>query len=81
VPRVWADRQALLQAFLNLAKNSHRALEGQTHKEMIVRVLVEDQSVAIRWMDTGLGVAQAATSALRERCCPDNRSAWTAANP
>ena len=58
LPRIWADRQALLQAFLNLAKNSHRALEGQPHKEMTVRVSVEDHSVAIRWLDTGPGVAQ-----------------------
>ena len=58
LPRVWADRQALLQAFLNLAKNSHRALEGQPRKEIIVRASVEDHSVAIRWIDSGPGVAQ-----------------------
>lgn len=57
LPDVWADRQALLQAFLNIAKNSQRALEGQERKELIVRASVEDSSVIIRFIDTGPGVA------------------------
>jgi two-component system sensor kinase FixL len=56
LPQVWADRQALLQAFLNIVKNSQRAMEGQEQKELIVRVTVEESSVLIRFIDTGPGV-------------------------
>lgn len=57
LPRVWADRQALLQAFLNIAKNSQRAMEGQDRKELIVRASTDANSVVIRFIDTGPGVA------------------------
>jgi PAS domain S-box-containing protein len=57
LPRIWADRQALLQAFLNIAKNSQRAMDGQNRKELIVRVSVEDNSVAVRFIDSGPGLA------------------------
>lgn len=56
LPRIWADRQALLQAFLNLAKNSQRALEGQDQKELTVRVSFDGHSVFVRFIDTGPGV-------------------------
>jgi two-component system, LuxR family, sensor kinase FixL len=56
LPHVWADRQALLQAFLKIAKNSQRALEGQDQKKLIVRVSVDGNSVVIRFIDTGPGV-------------------------
>ena len=57
LPRVWADRQALLQAFLNIAKNSERALEGQERRELIVRTSCDGNSVAVRFIDNGPGVA------------------------
>ena len=57
LPRVWADRQALLQAFLNVAKNSQRAMEGHDQRELIVRVSMDGNSVAVRFIDTGPGVA------------------------
>jgi len=57
LPRVWADRQALLQAFLNIAKNSQRALEGQDRKDLIVRASCDGNSVAVRFIDNGPGVA------------------------
>ncbi len=57
LPHVWADRQALLQAFLNIAKNSQRALEGQDQRNLIVRTLVDGTSVAVRFIDSGPGVA------------------------
>jgi PAS domain S-box-containing protein len=57
LPRVWADRQALLQAFLNVAKNSQRAMEGRDHGELIVRASVDGSSVAVRFIDAGPGVA------------------------
>ena len=55
-PRVWADRQALFQAFLNLAKNSQRAMEGQDPKELIVRTSIDKTSLAVQFIDTGPGV-------------------------
>jgi two-component system sensor kinase FixL len=57
LPRVWADRQALLQAFLNIAKNSQRALEGQDRRDLIVRASCDGNSVAVRFIDSGPGVA------------------------
>ena len=57
LPRVWADRHALLQAFLNLSKNSQRAMEGQDRKNMTVRASLERNCLKVRFVDTGSGVA------------------------
>jgi len=57
LPRVWADRQALLQVFLNIAKNSQRALDGRARKEFIVQAACDATSVAVRFIDSGPGVA------------------------
>jgi two-component system sensor kinase FixL len=57
VPPVWAERQALLQAFLNIAKNSQRAMEGRTPQELIVTVSSDGEYVGVRFIDTGHGVA------------------------
>lgn len=57
LPAVWADRQSLMQVFLNLAKNSERALEDQERKELTVSARREGAGVAIRFRDTGCGVA------------------------
>jgi signal transduction histidine kinase len=58
LPRVWADRHALLQAFLNLAKNSQRAMEGCERRVLVVRATSGGDSVAVRFVDTGPGVAK-----------------------
>jgi signal transduction histidine kinase len=57
LPRVWADRQALLQAFLNIAKNSQRAMEDQEKKDLTVRASFDENSVIVRFIDSGPGVA------------------------
>ena len=57
LPRVWADRQALLQVFLNIAKNSQRAMEGRVRKEFVVQAATDSNSVAVRFIDSGPGVA------------------------
>jgi signal transduction histidine kinase len=57
LPRVWADRQALLQVFLNIAKNSQRALEGRARREFVIRAYADAHSVLIRFIDSGPGVA------------------------
>ncbi len=56
LPAVWADRQSLMQVFLNLTKNSGRAMEQQPHKELTVSARRESHGVAIRFHDTGSGV-------------------------
>jgi len=58
VPPAWAERQALLQAFLNLVKNSQRAMEGQHNGELIVRLSSEEDGVFVRFIDKGHGVAK-----------------------
>jgi C4-dicarboxylate-specific signal transduction histidine kinase len=57
LPPVWADRQSLMQVFLNLTKNSERAMENQVRKELTVSSRREGSGVAIRFRDTGSGVA------------------------
>jgi two-component system, LuxR family, sensor kinase FixL len=74
LPRVWADRTMLLQAFLNVARNSERAmLEGAAAEEedeaesacdknaspheLIVRASLENDTVVVRFIDNGPGVA------------------------
>jgi C4-dicarboxylate-specific signal transduction histidine kinase len=57
LPPVWADRQSLMQVFLNLTKNSERALEDQEHKELDVVARSEGSGVTVRFRDTGGGVA------------------------
>lgn len=57
VPPVLADRQALLQAFLNISKNSLEALEGEASKELKISVAVDRESVVVRFTDTGRGLA------------------------
>jgi len=56
LPRVFADRQSLLQIFLNIAKNSQRALDGHPRKEFVVRTEVNENSVMVRFFDSGPGV-------------------------
>jgi PAS domain S-box-containing protein len=57
LPPVWADRQMLMQVFLNLMKNSERALLNQARRELAIGARVEKQRVVVRVRDTGGGVA------------------------
>ena len=57
LPAVWADRQSLMQVFLNLTKNSERAMEEQGRKELTVSARRAPLGVEIRFRDTGSGVA------------------------
>jgi PAS domain S-box-containing protein len=56
LPPVWADRQNLMQVFLNLTKNSERAMEERKQRELTVSAHREGLGVAIRFRDTGGGV-------------------------
>lgn len=55
-PEVLATRHGLLQVFLNLAHNSHRAVLGSQERTLCVRVCEEDNKVMVRFLDSGAGV-------------------------
>jgi two-component system, LuxR family, sensor kinase FixL len=56
LPRVWADQHYLLQALLNLIKNSERAMKDQNRKEIIISASLVNDRVIVRIHDTGRGV-------------------------
>jgi PAS domain S-box-containing protein len=57
LPLVWADRYGLIQVFLNLAKNSHRAMTSTGKKQLRISAREERGTVVIRFEDTGTGIA------------------------
>jgi PAS domain S-box-containing protein len=57
LPAVWADRQSLMQVFLNLVKNSQRAMFNQTSRVLTFTAKTEKDRVMVRVQDTGGGVA------------------------
>ena len=57
LPLVEADHHSLLQVFLNLARNSERAMKGRRVKVLRVEVAIEDDTVRIRFRDSGPGVS------------------------
>lgn len=57
IPLVWADRQSLLQVFLNLTRNSQRAMLNQERRELSIEAHHENQRVTVRFRDTGCGVS------------------------
>ena len=57
LPLVWADRYGLIQVFLNLAKNSHRAMTSTGKKQFRISAKKEGGAVVIRFEDTGTGIA------------------------
>jgi two-component system, LuxR family, sensor kinase FixL len=57
LPLVWADRYGLVQVFLNLAKNSQRAMMSSQTKLLRIAAGEENGKVVIRFEDTGTGVA------------------------
>ena len=57
LPSVLADRHTLLQVFLNLTKNSARAMEASSRKILTIAASIEGGRVMVRVEDTGTGVA------------------------
>jgi C4-dicarboxylate-specific signal transduction histidine kinase len=57
IPRVLAERHGLLQAFLNLVQNSHRAVQMETHRSLNVTVAREPKRVIVRFEDSGPGIS------------------------
>jgi two-component system, LuxR family, sensor kinase FixL len=58
LPRVWADQHYLLQALLNLTRNSERAMKDLDRKELVISASVGTDRVTVRIHDTGRGVAE-----------------------
>jgi two-component system sensor kinase FixL len=58
LPAVWADRQSLMQVFLNLVRNSERALEESDRRELTISAHAAEHRVLIRFSDSGPGVTQ-----------------------
>lgn len=54
---VWADHYGLIQVFLNLMKNSRRALESVSEKRIKISTVHDERSVIIRLQDTGHGIS------------------------
>ena len=57
LPEVLADRPSLMQVFLNLIKNSERALQFQPVKELHITAESMESRVLVRFADTGSGVS------------------------
>jgi PAS domain S-box-containing protein len=57
LPLVWADRYGLIQVFLNLVKNSQRAMKATEVKKLRISALLEEAHVSVRFEDTGTGIA------------------------
>jgi two-component system, LuxR family, sensor kinase FixL len=60
LPQILADRPSLMQVFLNLIKNSERAMSMQSRKELNISVETGKQQVLVRLLDSGSGVRSAA---------------------
>ena len=58
LPLVWADRYGLLQVFLNITKNSLRAMKHSPRKELTIEVLERPEGVAIYFEDSGPGIRE-----------------------
>jgi len=57
LPLVLADRYGLIQVFLNLAKNSQRAMASTATRKLLVCTSSDAKHVMIRFEDTGVGIA------------------------
>jgi len=57
LPLVIGDRYGLQQVFLNLARNSQRAMESVEKKRLTISTDVQPAKIAIRFEDTGIGIA------------------------
>lgn len=53
---VWADRYGLIQVFLNLTKNSLRAMEDCSDRSLTVQTSIDDEYFIVRIKDTGPGI-------------------------
>jgi two-component system, LuxR family, sensor kinase FixL len=59
LPLVQGDQHSLMQVFINLARNSRRALESAGRREIRISAGLESDVVVVRFRDTGPGVQHA----------------------
>ena len=57
MPLVVAERHGLLQALLNLAQNSHRAVQDSSIRELSISISIGEQTAVVRFRDTGSGIS------------------------
>jgi two-component system sensor kinase FixL len=57
LPAVWADRQSLMQVFLNVTRNSVQAMRHRPRRELTISTSIEPRRIFVRFHDTGGGVA------------------------
>ena len=57
LPLVFGDRYGLQQVFLNLARNSQRAMDSAERRRLTISSELQDHKVVIRFEDTGVGIA------------------------
>lgn len=57
IPQVLAEPHGLLQAFLNLVQNSHRAVQLEPLRVLTVTVVKELKKVIVRFEDSGPGIS------------------------
>jgi two-component system, LuxR family, sensor kinase FixL len=55
-PNVCADAHGLLQVFLNLVRNSYRAIQDSMVKELAIHILVKSGQAAVQLHDSGPGI-------------------------
>ena len=56
VPPIWADRQSLMQVFLNLVRNSEQAMENSVSRQLTFTVGTVDNRVSVQITDSGCGI-------------------------
>ncbi len=56
LPTVWADRYGVIQVFLNLVKNSLRAMEDSSDRRLTVEATSNGELFIVRIHDTGPGI-------------------------
>lgn len=58
IPEVLGEHHGLLHAFLNLAQNSHRAVQLCSKRELSIGVTVHERVASIRFRDSGPGILE-----------------------
>jgi C4-dicarboxylate-specific signal transduction histidine kinase len=56
LPMVWADRQSLMQVFLNLIRNSEAAMAAQTTRRLRVTTAMDSGHIFVWVIDNGPGL-------------------------
>src|SRR5207237_622615 len=58
LPAVLGERHGLMQAFLNLAQNSHRAVQESSARELRISAGIKEGMAKVRFEDSGPGIEE-----------------------